>query len=160
MEHDKDASGSMQCYEVKHFRGGAEGDLNGEKRPYGDDAPGYQLDGRSSLPHKKRRPPPVNEQVLLDSKCLLKTLNEERSSPDGALATKAESGPKTPKKKAEAAWMHRLYPFDGPSIEEFTPLFEGVDVHKHVEEKLAEMKDRWLARVVKAYYGTWRVRVK
>jgi hypothetical protein len=54
---------------------------------------------------------------------------------------------------ADAAWMHRLYPFDGPTIEEFTPLFNGVDIDRLVDQKLTVLKDKFLAQVVKSYYG-------
>jgi hypothetical protein len=80
----------------------------------------------------------------------------ECAAPPSALlelrGTKSASA--TPKKKnVEAAWMHRLYPFDGPTIEEFTPLFNNVDVDRLVEDKLASMRDKGLAQAVKSYYG-------
>jgi hypothetical protein len=72
-------------------------------------------------------------------------------------ATKAKkpisSGSGSGSNNADAAWMHRLYPFDGPTIEEFTPLFNGVDIDRLVDQKLAVFKDKFLAQVVKGYYG-------
>lgn len=107
-----------------------------------------------SLPHKKRRPEEpadLNEQLLQESKARLKslgiTIETPRDYPHPGFAFKT-------KKKSDEAWMHRLYPFDGPSIEEFTPLFEGVDIDKHVASKLAQMDDPYLTSAIKAYYGT------
>jgi len=58
---------------------------------------------------------------------------------------------KKTRKKADA-WKHRLYPFDGPSIEEMTTLFKGVDLEQHVMDKLKQMKDQNLAQAIKEYY--------
>jgi hypothetical protein len=89
-------------------------------------------------------PPPVTS--VRDRGATLSAFPELRGTKPMSVSAK--------KKNVEAAWMHRLYPFDGPTIEEFTPIFNDVDADRLVEDKLASLRDRGLAQAIKSYYGT------
>lgn len=119
-----------------------------EKRAYQEMAFDNALQqANRCLPHKKRRPMSLegSDEGLVVSVDDLKTPKE---TPRVAIDT-----PSSRKRKTEDAWKHRLYPFDGPSIEEVTPLFSDIVIEELVENKLTELYDQRLASEIRAYYS-------
>lgn len=105
------------------------------------------------LPHKKRRPPAEEDLGLMEGTNRLHSLVQAATeTPRNDPVFKGFAAPTVKAKKKEDAWKHRLYPFDGPSIEEVTSLFKGVDLERHVLDKLDRMKDPYLAQSIKEYY--------
>jgi len=72
------------------------------------------------------------------------------SSSSGGSYNKSSSN-STSNNNNNEAWMHRLYPFDGPSIEDVTPLFRDADIDQVVRDKLSVLHDENLAAEVMQY---------
>ena len=127
-----------------------------------------------SLPHKKRRPTGTTTTTAAanDQQELQASKSNFNKSPAGggggettitvSSSLQQQQQPPTSIKSPSSAasirsknnaWMHRLYPFDGPSIEEVTSLFKYVDIEQLVQDKLNKLKDRLLADMIKTYYG-------
>lgn len=94
---------------------------------------------------------PIDEEVLQESKSRLKSLTA--LDLDTPLSSNSYSKFSGRAKKVDDAWKHRLYPFDGPTIEEVTAIFSDIDLEQLVYDKLDAMPDRILASNIKNYYG-------